>query len=133
MNDLHRFDDLFSEFGPITLKRFFSGEGIYAGDIMIGAIFDDILYFTTDAATRAAFLAEKCKPFTFKKRSTGETVETHWYAMPERLYDDPEELAKWARIALDVAANSNTTKKKQAKKTKKKVNRLSSPASAKRS
>lgn len=115
MNDPHCFDDLFSEFGPITLKRFFGGEGIYAGEIMIGAVFDDILYFTTDPETRKAFLAETCKPFTFEKRSTGEIVETHWYAMPERLYDEPEELAQWARIALNVAANSKTTKKKQAK------------------
>jgi len=118
MNDPHRFDDLFSEFGPITLKRFFGGEGIYAGEIMIGAVFDDILYFTTDPETRKAFLAETCKPFTFEKRSTGEIVKTHWYAMPERLYDEPEELAQWARIALNVAANSATTKKKQAKRAK---------------
>jgi DNA transformation protein len=118
MPDPHRFDDLFSEFGPITVKRFFGGEGIYAGEIMIGAVFDDILYFTTDPETRKAFLAEKCKPFTFEKRSKGEMVETHWYAMPDRLYDDPEELARWARIALSVAANSNTTKKKQAKRAK---------------
>ena len=112
--DPHRFDDLFSEFGPIVLRRFFGGEGIYAGEIMIGMVFDDIVYFTTDAETRGAFLAEKCKPFTFEKRSTGETVETHWYAMPDRLYDEPEELARWARRALTVAANSESTKKKQA-------------------
>jgi DNA transformation protein len=114
--DPHRFDDLFQEFGPIVLRRFFGGEGIYAGEIMIGAIFDDILYFTTDVETRKAFLAESCKPFTFVKRSTGETVETHWYAMPERLYDEPEELAAWARTALAVASNSATTKKKLAKR-----------------
>jgi DNA transformation protein len=114
--DPHRFDDLFQEFGPIVLRRFFGGEGIYAGEIMIGAIFDDILYFTTDAETRKAFLVESCRPFTFEKRSTGEIVETHWYAMPERLYDEPEELAAWARTALAVAENSATTKKKLAKR-----------------
>jgi DNA transformation protein len=85
---------------------------------MIGAVFDDILYFTTNVETRGAFLTEKCKPFTFEKRSKGEMVETHWYAMPDRLYDDPEELAVWARTALNVAANSSTTKKKQAKRAK---------------
>jgi DNA transformation protein len=116
--DAHRFDDLFQEFGPIVLRRFFGGEGIYAGEIMIGAIFDDILYFTTDAETRKAFLAEGCNPFTFEKRSTGEVVETHWFAMPDRLYDEPEELATWARTALTVASNSATTKKKLAKRAR---------------
>jgi TfoX/Sxy family transcriptional regulator of competence genes len=50
--------------------------------------------------------------------------------MPERLYDEPEELAQWAKVALSVAENSKTTKKKQIRKHKP---RLSSPASAKRS
>ncbi|MEI9931978.1 MAG: TfoX/Sxy family protein [Rhizomicrobium sp.] len=118
---------MFAEFGPIALRRFFGGEGIYAGEIMIGAIFDDIVYLTTDPETRKAFQAEKCKPFTFEKRSTGEIVETHWYAMPDRLYDDPHELVAWARKALSVAANSATTKKKQAKRA-----RASSPARSKR-
>ena len=118
MNDPHRFDDLFAEFGPIQIRRFFGGEGIYAGDIMVGMVFDDIIYFTTDATTRAAFLAEGCKPFTFLKRSTGETVATHWYSAPDRLYDDPEELAEWARIALGVASALETTRKKQAKRAR---------------
>jgi DNA transformation protein and related proteins len=119
--DPHRFDDLFSEFGPIRLRRFFGGEGVYAGDVMIGMVFDDRIYFKTDEATRKPFLAEKSKPFSFLKRSTGETVVTGWYAVPDRLYDDPEEFAKWARAALDVAAASPTAEKKRrkiARKTK---------------
>lgn len=102
-SDAHRFDDLFAEFGPIRLKRFFGGEGIAVDDLMIGFIFSDIIYFKTDGETLAAFRGEKCKPFTFRKHSTGETIETSWFSLPERLYDDPEELAVWARKALAVA------------------------------
>jgi DNA transformation protein len=116
--DAHRFDDLFAEFGPIKLRRFFGGEGIVADDVMIGMVFDDIIYFHTNAETRAAFLAEGCKPFTFLKRSRNEMIATHWYALPDRLYDDPEELAAWARIALDAMRNSETEKKKRAKKAR---------------
>ena len=114
--DAHRFDDLFAEFGPIKLRRFFGGEGIVADDVMIGMVFDDIIYFHTNAQTRTAFLAEGCKPFTFRKRSKNEMIATHWYALPDRLYDDPEELAAWARVALDAMRNSETEKKKRAKK-----------------
>ena len=114
--DPRRFDDLFQEFGPIAIRRFFGGEGIYAGEVMIGMVFDDLIYLTTDAKTRKPFVAEKCKPFKFTKRGTGEIVSTHWYAVPDRLYDDPEELAQWARAALTVASNSETTRRKQAKR-----------------
>jgi DNA transformation protein and related proteins len=114
--DPHRFDDLFCEFGPVTLRRFFGGEGIYAGETMIGMVFSDTIYFKTDDETRKAFLAEKTKPFTFRKG--GETIVTGWYALPDRLYDDPEELARWARAALGVAAASPAVRKKKAAKKK---------------
>ena len=112
----NRFDDLFSEFGPIKLRRFFGGEGIYADDAMIGMIFDDIVYFKTDEETRKGFAAAKTKPFSFYKGK--ELVVTTWFALPDRLYDDPEELALWARAAHRVAAASPTARKKARKATK---------------
>ncbi len=107
--DPHRFDDLFAEFGPIRLRRFFGGEGIYAGAVMIGMVFNDIVYFKTDDETRRAFAAEKTKPFSFHKG--GELVVTSWFALPDRLYDDPDELARWARDALAVAQASPAARK----------------------
>jgi DNA transformation protein len=82
---------------------------------MIGMIFNDMIYLTTDAESRKSFASEKCNPFKFTKRSTGEIVSTHWYAIPDRLYDDADELAQWARVALTVASGSETTRRKQEK------------------
>ncbi|HVZ91137.1 MAG TPA: TfoX/Sxy family protein [Rhizomicrobium sp.] len=111
----HRLDDLFAVFGPIRLKRFFGGEGIYAGEIMIGMAFDDIVYLTTNEETRSAFVNENCAPFKFAKPSTGEIVSTHWYAIPDRLYDDAEELAVWARAAQEAALTSKAAGRKRAR------------------
>ena len=93
-----------------------NGEGIAVDDVMIGMIFDDIIYFKTDEGTRELFVAEKCKPFTFVKHKSGETVVTTWYALPDRLYDDPDELADWARAALGVAKAAEKKKRKAAPK-----------------
>ena len=114
--DPNRFDDLFFEFGPIKLRRFFGGEGIYAEDAMIGMIFDDIVYFKTDEETRKGFIAAKTKPFSFHKGK--ELVVTTWFALPDRLYDDPDELAQWAHAAHRVAAAAPTAKKKARKASK---------------
>ena len=116
--DPHRFDDLFAEFGSITLRRFFGGEGICAGEVMFGMVFGERIYFKTDDRTREAFVAEDCEPFSFEKQSTGETIVTGWYAIPERLYDDTDELARWARAALDVATRSETVQKKARRRLK---------------
>ena len=118
MSDPRRFDDLFCEFGPIRIRRFFGGEGIVADDVMIGMVFSDVIYFKTDEETRKGFVAEKTKPFSFPKRSTGETIVTTWFALPDRLYDDPEELAAWARAALAVARRAEAGKKRKARPAK---------------
>ncbi len=115
--DPHRFDDLFCEFGPVVLRRFFGGEGIYAGDLMIGMVFGDTIYFKTDDETRKAFLAEESRPFSFQKG--GETIVTGWFAIPDRLCDEPEELARWARAALAVAEASPATTRKRRKAARK--------------
>ncbi len=87
---------------------------------MIGMIFDDIIYFKTDEATRTSFKSEKCKPFTFVKHKSGETVVTTWFALPDKLYDDPDELAEWARAAaLTVARNAPGERKKRTAAKKK--------------
>jgi DNA transformation protein len=112
MNDPHRFDDLFFEFGPIALRRFFGGEGIFAGDAMIGMVMGDRVYLKTDDETIKGFVKEGCKPFTFKKRGT-EIIVTTWFAIPDRLYDDPEELANWARDALKAVSTSPTAMQKK--------------------
>ena len=103
-------------FDDPIFRRFFGGEGIYADELMIGMIFDDVVYFKTDEVTRKAFAAAKTKPFSFYKGK--ELVVTTWFALPDRLHDDPEELAAWARAAHRVAIASPAAKKKARKAMK---------------
>jgi DNA transformation protein len=63
--DTSRFDDLFHDFGRINVRRMFGGEGIYAGEQIIGLVVDDRLYLKTTDSNRADYLVEGCKPFTF--------------------------------------------------------------------
>jgi DNA transformation protein and related proteins len=109
--DPRRFDDLFCEYGPISVRRFFGGEAIWDGQAMIALVWDDTLYFTTSEASRAAFVAEGCKPFSYPRGK--HEIGTSWYAIPDRLYDDPAELARWAQAARD-AALAKSAKKKRA-------------------
>ena len=109
--DPRRFDDLFSEYGPIGVRKFFGGEAVWDGKAMIALVWDETLFFTTSDATRPAYEAEGCRPFTFQRGKR--TIETSWFAIPSRLYDDPAELADWARAARE-ASLAKTAKKKRA-------------------
>jgi DNA transformation protein and related proteins len=107
--DSSRFDDLFQFFGRINLRRMFGGEGIYAGEQIIGLVVDDQIYLKTTDSNRADYLAEGCKPFTFRRGK--KITATSYYVVPERLLDDPEEFAKWTRKAQAAALAPKPRKK----------------------
>jgi len=95
--------DLFSEFGAIEIKRMFSGRGLYAHGMIFGIVSrDGAIHFKTDETTRVAFEQEGAKPLTFTRKDGRRMVTSYW-RLPERLYDDPAELAAWAREAVRVA------------------------------
>jgi DNA transformation protein len=109
--DPRRFDDLFAPFGPVAVRPLFGGEGLYVDGVIIGLVMDDRIFLKTDDATRPAYLAEGCKPFGFMKG--GKRVDTVYFAIPERLYDEPEEFAAWARQAHAIARASPKKKKRK--------------------
>jgi DNA transformation protein len=103
--------DLFSHFGPVTIRRMFSGFGISADGTNFALALRGGLYLRADAQTIPRFEAEGSKPFQYQTRSKIVTVGSYWH-LPERLYDDPEELTDWARAALAAAQRAALRKPK---------------------
>jgi DNA transformation protein len=60
------------------------------------------VYFRADESTISRFQDEGSKPFQYTARGKVVVVGSYWQ-LPDRLYDDPEELAQWARSALSAA------------------------------
>lgn len=117
--------DLFAEFGAIEIKRMFSGRGIYARGVIFAIVSrDGAIHFKTDETTREAYARENAKPLTFTKKS-GQRMVTSYWRLPERLYDDPAELAAWAREAARVAEASGAGKKPARTSTRKTVAKVS--------
>jgi DNA transformation protein len=113
--DPDRFNDLFAVFGRIVVRPMFGSEGLFRDGLMFGIVHEEKFYFKTSEDTRQAFIAEGAGPL-FYKFKTAEGILTSYYALPDRLYDDPEELAEWARAAFVVAQQSPTAKKKRARR-----------------
>lgn len=98
--------DLFAQFGAVTIKRMFSGAGIFADGLMFGLVVREAIYLKADERTIADFERESCKPFTYLRGRTSGRPREHalpYWRLPERLYDDPDELAAWARRAFAAA------------------------------
>lgn len=110
--DPHRFDDLFAPLGKIAVRRMFGAEGLFRDRVMFGIVYQERIYLKTGEENRQAFIAEGVGPLYYRFKNA-EGVLTSYYELPDRLYDDPEELAHWARAAFAVARQSPATKKKQ--------------------
>ena len=109
--------DLFAQFGPVTIRRMFSGFGISADGTNFALALRSGLYFRADDETIPQFEAEGSKPFQYQTRAKTVTVGSYW-ELPARLLDDSEELAIWARAALAAAQRAASRKRpKMAKKT----------------
>jgi len=107
--------DLFAGFGPVTIRRMFSGFGISADGTNFALALRGGLYLRADEQTIPRFEAEGSRPFSYQTRAKTVTVGSYW-TLPERLYDDPEEMTDWARASLAAAQRAALRKRPKAKK-----------------
>ncbi|MGA2126748.1 MAG: TfoX/Sxy family protein [Xanthobacteraceae bacterium] len=94
--------ELFAAFGPLTPRRMFGGVGLFADGIMFGLVTGGVIHLKTDDVIVADFAAEGSAPFAYATKDGTRTLTSYW-RLPERLYDDGEELALWARRSLEAA------------------------------
>ena len=105
--DTERLAELFSAYGPVTVRRMFGGAGVFADGLMIALMVDGVIFLKADEHTIPDFEREGLRPFSYETKAGTRTLTSYW-RMLERLYDDPDELAVWARRALESARRSST-------------------------
>ena len=102
--------DSFAEFlreqlaplGRITVRRMFGKAGVFCDGVMFGMVTDNMLYLRVDDDNREAFEeARSSPPLNYAKG--GSTIDLSFWRAPERLFDEPDELVAWARLALAAA------------------------------
>jgi len=95
-------EDLFLSFGPVSIRKMFSGAGVYAEGVMFAILVNDTLYLKADAVSARDFAAEGKAPFASRRKGRAPIAMSYW-EVPDRLLDDPDELVVWARRAHAVA------------------------------
>ena len=88
--------------GRIVVRRMFGKSGVFCDDVMLGMVADNTLYLRVDDGNRSAFAeAASAPPLNYAKK--GQLIDLAFWRVPERLFDEPDELAAWARAALAAA------------------------------
>jgi len=102
--------DSFAEFlreqlaplGRITMRRMFGKTGVFCDGVMFGMVTENMFYLRVDDHNRAAFQeAAAFPPLNYEKK--GNSIDLAFWRAPERLFDEPDALVAWARLALAAA------------------------------
>ena len=117
--------DSFAEFlreqlapvGRVTMRRMFGKTGVFCNGLMFGMVTNDTLYVRVDDGNRAVFReAESAPPLSYEKG--GRAIDLAFWRVPERLFDEPDELVTWAQAALGAARRIAAKRERSAPKRK---------------
>jgi len=122
LDDPEEIRELFSAFGAVSVRRMFSGAGLFAEGVMFALRIRDDIFLKADAETIPALQPEGSKPFSYETRKRRVVVNSLW-RLPDRLLDDPEELANFARAALKAAHRAAAKKSRPVPRKPRKTKR----------
>lgn len=94
--------DMFSSLGPVSIRKMFGGKGIYLDGTIIAIEFGGDMLLKGDEHTAPLLEAAGATRWTYENKA-GKSVKMPYWSMPLEAYDDPDEMAKWVRLALDAA------------------------------
>ena len=108
--------DLFSNFRPVTVRRMFGGAGLYVDGVMFALLSSHgVLYLKVDENNEPDFMREGLPPFEHEMNGIKRAMKSY-RRMPDRLYDDPDELAQWSSRALAAALSKSASRQKTLKR-----------------
>ena len=88
--------------GLLAAGRFFGGHAFKQDGAQFAMVMGNTLYLRVDDETRPGFREENSEPFSYTTKR-GRVIVDSYYAAPERLMDDPDDLVAWAREAIGAA------------------------------
>lgn len=104
-------NDVFYQFGPVSVRRMFGGFGVFHDGLMFGLVADDVLYLKVDEKSVGRFLDLGLEPFEYQKN--GARIKMSYYMAPESIhYEMRSPRTFWDRpYGLFIAATSRQSGK----------------------
>ena len=101
--------DSLAPLGIVTMRRMMGAATLYL-DGVVFAVVEEELWFKSDAATDAQWDAAGCERFTFTAKD-GRTEVMNYRRAPDAAYDDPDEMQRWARLAVEAGLRAAAKKR----------------------
>ena len=96
---LNKVLDQLSNFGDVEIKKMFGGVGLFHEGLMFGKIGGDTFRLKVDDNNKNDYINKGMKPFYSEKKKKG----MPYWEVPVDVFDNKEELAKWAKKSYAAA------------------------------
>jgi DNA transformation protein and related proteins len=108
-------DEALEPLGRVSMRKMMGGATLYLDGVIFAILDDGELWLKADAETDAIWDAEGCERFsvTFKD---GRVDVMNYRRAPSDVYDDPEALKRWVRLAVEAGARGNAKRKPRKKR-----------------
>ena len=94
--------DILAPLGGFQARRMFGGLGLYLDGVFFAILNDGELYVRVSDRSRPDYKAEGMKPFTYATKQGEKAIDSYW-RVPERLFDEPDEMIPWVRASVEAA------------------------------
>jgi len=96
--------EMFDGLGTVSIRRMFGGKGIYHNGLIVGVEVRGEVLLKADKVSAPEFEAAGANRWSYDGK--GRPVNMPYWSIPDRAVDDPDEMAKWTRLAYEAALRS---------------------------
>ncbi len=96
--------EIFAALGEVAIRRMFGGKGVYAGGRIVAVEVAGEVLLKADARSAPEFEAAGSRQWTYDGKNG--PVKMPYWSVPAEAFDDPDEMAKWVRLAAQAAARA---------------------------
>lgn len=101
--DDERIRELFDGLGPVAIRRMFGGKGIYHQGLIIAIVLRGEILLKGDSEVSGDYEDAGGRRWTYTGSRHGKEVAMPYWTAPESALDDPDDMARWARLAFRAA------------------------------
>ena len=83
-------------------RAMFGAHGLYQGECFFAILDEGRVFFKTDEASQADYVARGMEPFTYE--SKGRVLRMSYHEVPPDVLENPQRLVDWAERAIQIAA-----------------------------
>lgn len=93
--------EMFAALGEVAIRRMFGGKGVYTGGKIIAVEVAEEILLKADTQSAPTFEAAGSRQWTYDGKNG--PVKMPYWSIPAEAFDDPDEMARWVRLAAEAA------------------------------